>query len=162
MKNPFLTVSRWFALRRNQSTVATTLLPLREVHSATVFVDTTVAGEDPARISRAIRQFFDYHGIPVLVLCPQQQDINLVGILKPRLRGSKENPRREDLFISLAASPENFAAEYEARCSTARFKVGRFQLPGGVYDLVVATPETSEAGQAAAFAAIKDYLDKIQ
>ena len=162
MKNPFLTVCRWFAVRRNRSSVPTTLLPLREVRSATVFVDTTVEGEDPARISRAVRQFFDYHGIPVQVLCPQKGDLNLLGILKERVRGTRENPRQEDLFISLAGSPENYAAEYEARCSTARFKVGRFQLQGGVYDLVVATPETSEAGQAAAFAAIKDYLNKIR
>ena len=162
MKNPILTVCRWFVLRRNRSTVPTTLLPLREVRSATVFVDTTVEGEDPARISRAIRQFFDYHGIPVQVICPQKRDLNLLGCLKARVRGSKENPRREDLFISLAGSAANFAAEYEARCSTARFKVGRFPLPGGVFDLVVATPESSEAGQAAAFAAIKDYLNKIR
>ena len=162
MKNPILAVCRWYALRKNRRTVPTKLLPLRQVRSATVFVDTTVEGEDSARISRAVRQFFDYHGVPVQVICPRKEDVNLIGILKPQVRGSKENPRQEDLFISLAGSPENFAAEYEARCSTARFKVGRFPLPGGVFDLVVETPESSEAGQAAAFAAIKDYLAKIR
>ena len=119
-------------------------------------------GEDPARICRAVRQFFDYQGIPVLTLCPKKEDINLIGCLKKRARGDGDTPRQEDLFISLAASPENFAAVFEARRSTARFKVGRFQLEGGLFDLVVSMPEASEAGQAAAFAAIKDYLNKIR
>jgi len=162
MKNPVLALLRWYVLRRNRSTVPTTLLPLREVHSATVFVDTTVEGEDPARICRAVRQFFDYQGIPVLTLCPKKDDINLIGCLKKKARGDGETPRQEDLFISLAASPQNFAAEFEARRSTARFKVGRYPIPDGVFDLVVSMPELSEADQAAAFAAIKDYLNKIR
>lgn len=162
MKNPVLALLRWYVLRRNRSTVPTTLLPLREVRRATVFVDTTVEGEDSARICRAVRQFFDYQGIPVIVLCPNKKEINLIGCLKKKARGDGETPRQEDLFISLAASPDNFAAAFEARRSTARFKVGRFQLEGDVFDLVVSMPEASEAGQAAAFAAIKDYLNKIR
>lgn len=161
MSNPFLRLFRRMALRRGRSTVPTNLLPLKKIRSATVFVDTTT-GEDPTPVCRAVRQFFDYQGIPVLVLCPQKRDVNAVGRLKNRLRGSHKNPRKEDLFLSLAVSPDNFAAEYEARCSTARCKVGRFQYPGAVFDLVVTAQAGSDPSQSAAFSAIKDYLTKIR
>ncbi|MBR4524682.1 MAG: hypothetical protein IKP15_03935 [Bacteroidales bacterium] len=161
MKNPLVSFCRWMALRRGRSTVPTKLLPLAKVRVAKVFVDTTVPDEDPERVCRAVQQFFDYQGIPVLILCPAKRDVNWRGFLKKRVRGSHES-RQDDLFISLAASPENFAAEYEARCSTAIFKVGRCQLPGDVFDLVVAVPENGESSQLAAFSAIKDYLNKIR
>ena len=162
MKNPILSVCRWFILRRDRSKVPTALMPLKKIRSATVFVDTSAEGEEIGPVCRAVKQFFDYQGIPVLILCPSRQDVNLLGCLKARVRGSRKEPRREDLFISLAASPDQFAAAYAAACSTARFKVGCCTLPGGVYDLVVAPPADVEASQAAAFAAIKDYLNKIK
>ena len=161
MKNPLLTFCRRLVLRRDHSTAPTTLMPLAKVKRATVFVDSTVQEEDPTRVCGTVRQFFDYHGIPVTILCPQKGDLNLLGYLKKRVRGTHES-RQEDLFISLAASPDNFAAEYESRCSPARFKVGRCRLDGDVFDLVVAVPENGEATQAAAFSAIKDYLNKIR
>ena len=161
MKNPLVTLCRRMALRRGHSTAPTGLLPLAKVHGATVYVDTTVPDEDADRVCGAVQQFFDYQGIPVQILCPAKRDVNWRGFIKKRVRGTRET-RHEDLLISLAASPENFAAEYEARCSAARFKVGRCQLPGDVFDLVVAVPENGESSQLAAFSAIKDYLNKIR
>ena len=161
MKNPIVAFCRWIALRRDRSTVPTALLPLTKVHEAMVFVDTMTADEDSDRVCRAVQQFFDYQGIPVQILCPSKRDVNWWGYLRKRVRGTREF-RQEDLFISLAASPDNFAAAFEARCSTARFKVGRCQLSGEVFDLVVAVPENGEASQLAAFSAIKDYLNKIR
>ena len=162
MKNPILSVVHWYVLHRDRSKVPTTLMPLKKIKSATVYVDAEEAGEDAGPLCRAVKQFFDYQGIPVLVLCPTAQDVNLLGYLKARMRGSRKEPRSEDLFISLASTADNFAATYEACCSTARFKVGRCALPGGVFDLVVTPPGDSDASQAAAFAAIKDYLYKIK
>ena len=162
MRNPILSVCQRYVLRRDRSQVPTALMPLKKVRSATVYVDVPAEGEDVGPVCRAVQQFFDYQGIPVLILHPSKQDVNLLGYLKARVRGSRKDPRREDLFISLAASPDNFTAAYEACCSTARFKVGRCALPGGVFDLVVEPPEGVAASQAAAFAAIKDYLNKIR
>ena len=139
MKNPILSVVHWYVLRRDRSKVPTTLMPLKKIKSATVYVDAEEAGEDAGPLCRAVKQFFDYQGIPVLVLCPTAQDVNLLGYLKARMRGSRKEPRSEDLF-----------------------KVGRCALPGGVFDLVVTPPGDSDASQAAAFAAIKDYLYKIK
>jgi len=140
--------------------VPTALTPLSKIKSAVVYVDTST-GEDTQVICRTVQQYFDYHNIPVTILCPVRRDLNVYGRLKNHVRGTRDS-RQEDLFISLAASPENFAAEYEARCSVARFKVGRCKLPDELFDLVVADPEEGGASQIAAFAAIKDFLDKIQ
>lgn len=158
MKNPILLVCRWYVMRRDRNGEPTSLLPLGKVRSATVLVDTSGGDEEAVRIARAIRQYFDYQGIPVRILSPLKTDLDLLGRIKERVKGGRE----EDLFISLVSSTENFTAEYEARCSKARFKVGCCSLPGHVYDLVVAAPEQGEASQAAAFAAIKDYLNKIR
>lgn len=156
MKNPFLSFCRRMALNRNRSRVPTSLLPMTQVRGAAVFVDA-----DDAALCGEIRRFFDDKGIPVRILCPQKRDVNWMGYMKSRVR-TAGGPREEDFFISLAASPENFAAEYEARCSTARFKAGRFRLPGDVFDLIVELPAETADDPAAVFAAMKDYLNKIR
>lgn len=161
MINPLLVLCRRMALRRGQSKVPTALLPLTKVRGAMVYVDAMGADEESERVCQAVQQFFGGLGIPVQILRAAKENVNWRGFLKKRVRGTRET-RREDLLISLAASPEDFAAEYEARCSTARFKVGRYQLPGNVFDLVVAAPENGEPGQLAAFSAIKEYLCKIR
>ena len=160
MKNPILALARAIAAWRGRSEVPTGLIPLKKVRRATVFVEALQAEEDPERISRAVSQYFAYMEIPVRILCPGKEDLNWMGYRKSALRAADPDP--EDLFISLARSPENFASEYEARCSRARFKVGRCQLPGDVFDLVVAESGDTRASQTAAFSSIKDYLTKIR
>ena len=159
MKRPLLAFCRRRVLRRDRSTVPTGLLPLPQVGSAAVFVD--AAEEDAASVCGQVQAAFDRLGIPVLILCPQKGDLNLLGYPRKRVR-SASAPRQEELFISLSGSPECFAAAYEACCSPARFKVGRCPLPDGVYDLVVTPPGDAGAGQAEAFSAIMEYLDKIR
>lgn len=160
MKTPLLNFYRRMVLKQVRSAVPTTLLPLSKIKSVAVFVD-ALSGEDPQPVCRAVQQYFDYQGIPVCILCPQKRDLTLNGRMKKRARGTRES-RQEDLFISLAGSPDNFAAAFEAHSSTARFKVGRFESPDAVFDLVVADPQEAGASQAAVFAAIKDFLDKIR
>ena len=96
------------------------------------------------------------------ILCPQKEDLNWWGYLKPRARGGRGNARKEDLFISLAGNPDQFAAEYEARCSTARFKAGRHQLKGGVYDLVVSDTAPEPVAMKEAFEVIEKMLNNIK
>ena len=160
MKKPLRAFFRSRLLRRDRSTVPTGLLPLSRTGSAAVFVDGT-GEEDTTEVCALIWDSFNRLGIPVCILCPRPGDLNWLGIQRKRVRAAQA-PRQEDLFISLAASPECFAAQYEACCSKARFKVGRCALPGGEYDLVVAPPEGGEATQAKAFVAIMDYLEKIR
>ena len=66
-----------------------------------------------------------------------------------------------DLFISLIKDPE-FAIEYMARTSTAKFKIGRKQMEGNLFDLVINDPEDKQISQMESFKAIQSYLTKIQ
>ena len=159
MNNPILQVLRWWALRRHRSTAPTSLLPMKEVRRAAVFIDGLAGGEDPAVTGRLIQRKLADRGIEVQLLCAQKQDLDWLGRLKDAQRGAGG----EDLFLSMSTRADCFAAEYEARCRTARFKVGRRPLDGGIYDLVVADPEPTEPqGDAQAFASILEILDKIQ
>ena len=65
-----------------------------------------------------------------------------------------------DLFISLIKGTE-FPIEFMAKCSRAKFKIGREQLPGGTFDLVVADSPEKAFSQAEVFREIKKYLAKI-
>lgn len=160
MIDPLRYAVRKLMLHKHASTVPTRIAPLSEIHSALVFIDPLA--EDAEATANSVRQFFNYQGIPVKVLLPQKKDITLMGMLKKKFRMDGEVPRHEDLFISLVSDPEHFAAEYEARCSSAFFKVGCLEYKGGIFDMIVTLPEGSEASQSATFAAIKDYLTKIR
>ncbi|MBO6248420.1 MAG: hypothetical protein J6N54_06380, partial [Bacteroidales bacterium] len=69
--------------------------------------------------------------------------------------------RAPDVFISLIKEPD-FAIEYMARTSKARFKIGRKQLGGDLFDLVVSDPAGKDLSQLDSFNAMKVYLGKIQ
>ena len=159
MKRPIRDSLRRWVLRRDRSTAPTSLLPMRAVRSAVVFVDGQATEEDPAVAVRLAQRLLADRGIDVQVVCPAKRDLDWLGRLKP----AQGSPAGVDLFLSLAASPDCFAAAYAAACSTARFKAGRCTLPGGIYDLVVASPrQEGPDSQAEAFTAILEYLDKIQ
>lgn len=140
-------------VKKHASSVPTAMIPLSEIHRATVFVDNTDPDCEPT--CRVVRKYFDSVGIPVNVICPQKWDVCIFGWLK------KKDTTNPDLFISLAYY-DNFAAEYAARCSTARFKIGRMQLPGDIFDLVFTNPEGQLPLQHEAFEALSELLPKIQ
>ena len=125
-------------------------------------IDCFDADASPTR--KAVKDFFDPLGIAVKLICPQKWDINIFGWLKPErpLDGKDPEDWNEDLFISMANDEKFFASEYAARCSRAKFKVGRRQLKGKVFDLVVTNPEDKLPLQHVVFNYIADYLSKIQ
>jgi hypothetical protein len=65
-----------------------------------------------------------------------------------------------DLFISLIDGTD-YPLEFMAKCSQAKFKIGRVQLPGNTFDLVVADPSDRKLTQKESFDAIKTYLAKV-
>jgi protein-tyrosine phosphatase len=65
-----------------------------------------------------------------------------------------------DLFISLLPNAI-YPLEYMARCSRARFKAGRQQLPGNVFDLVVMDPADKTLSQLEAFREIVKMLETV-
>lgn len=160
MIDPLRYAVRKLMLYKHASKIPTRIAPLSEVHCAIMFLDPMA--DDSEALVQAASRFFDQNEIKLRFLVPQKNDVNLMGMLKKKFRMDGDAPRSEDLFISLVSSPENFAAEYEARCSSAFFKVGCQEYKGGVFDLIVTPPEGGDASQSASFAAIKDYLMKIK
>ncbi len=161
MKNPVLYLLRQIALQRNASHTPHSLCPLTRIHSATVLLDSSV--EDAATARASVKQYFDYQGIPVRIIAPAKGELDLLGTLRKKVRGPRAQEGSGELFVSLADGPECFFAEYEARCSHACFKVGRRQLSGEIYDMVVLAPENSAGvSQSAVFAEIKNYLNIIR
>ena len=153
MTDPVSLIARKIKLRKHSSTVPTSLIPLSEVKRATVFVDSFDPDSDPACFSA--KKFFSSRGISVNIICPQKWDISLFGWIK---RLDESDP---DLFVSLAWY-DNFAAEYAARCSTARSKIGRRQLPGNVFDIVLTNPEDQLPLQHKAFEDLMELLLKVE
>ena len=66
-----------------------------------------------------------------------------------------------DLFISLIPK-DDYPIEFMARCSRARFKAGRVQLPGNVFDLVVKDPADRSLSEAEVFSELYKLLRIIK
>ncbi len=160
MINPLKYIVRCLVFRRGKSTVPHGILPLGMVSCATVLVDSSAADADAT--CKSVKQFFDYLHIRVRILCPSPSDITFAGCLKRSYRGTRFPASETEMFISLIDLEDNFLSDYESTHSTAVFKVGRRQIPGNVFDMVITPPEGVVSSQCAVFAAIKDYLCKIR
>lgn len=163
-------------LKKHASQVPTALTPIKQVRSAVAFIDVSDTSFDACKM--AIQSFyrdndikgdiffFDFRKIGKgerLITSIQTtvllKDLNWFG--KPSeekiglMLGS--NP---DLFISLINNNE-YPIEFMANCSQAKFKIGRKQLPNGVFDLVISDPPEKELSQLDSFKAIRAFLNKI-
>ncbi len=159
-------------LRRHSSTTPTGMLPAEAVSSAAVLLPSE---ECTPELAGAIRAWFVPRGVAVSVFAVSAdrrasapegvylvlpRHLNCLG----RVRRSGKVPpvyAEADMFVSLFEQ-DPFAVEYAARCSTARFKAGRSQLDGDVYDLVIQTPDGETAGAADAFGMLASLLEKIR
>jgi hypothetical protein len=165
------------SLRKCASTEPTGFVPLEDVRSAVAFIDVedTTFNECKNSLLAFFREnsikgdifFFDFRKldqgerlITSITTTVLKKDLNWFG--KP----SKEKvdlmlSGEPDLFISLLPVP-GFTIEYMAKCSKARFKVGRVQLPGNTYDLVVKDPAGRQLSQAEAFLEIEKLLKRVK
>jgi hypothetical protein len=66
-----------------------------------------------------------------------------------------------DLFISLLTTTE-YPLEFMAKCSRAKFKIGRVQLPGDTFDLVIKDPEDRKYSEAEVFKELAKFMEKIR
>lgn len=160
MVNPLKYLVRVRALRKYGSRGAHGICPVGGLKGVAVFVDASDSGAES--VCAEVRQYFSGLGMQVLVLCPGRGDLNFAGFMRRGARMPGAVPRNEELFITLADDPACFASEFEARCSPARFKIGRSQLEGDVFDIVVSSPDGIATSQLEAFSAIREYLSKIR
>ena len=165
------------SLRRHASTEPTGIVPLRDVRSAVAFIDV----EDPSfdQCKNALLLFFRERGIKGEVFFFDFRKLSdgerlITSITTTVLRKDLNwfgKPSREkvdlllqgepDLFLSLLPKA-GFPLSFMASCSRARFKVGREQLPGDIFDLVVKDAADRPLSQVEAFREIVKFLDKIQ
>ena len=164
-------------LKKNASTVETGFLPLNRIRSYVAVIDVEDTSFDACKT--AIMNYFRSHNINGCVFFQDfrkigsedrlitsiqttitRKDLDWLGRPnKYKLNVLKEmNP---DVFISLINDP-GFAVEYMARTSNARFKIGRKQLPGNLFDLVIKDPAGKDLSQLQSFQAMKEYLNRIQ
>ena len=139
----FRKLKLFLRLRRDRSMVATGLVPLSALSSAVLYLDT--ADVLPEHIKTSIDKFFGQKGIKLSFLCADDPDLRTI----------------QDLFISLSTSGDIFE-RYAAVCSEARFKVGRRQLKGDIYDFVVTDNGPEPIPAAEAFSFIESFINNIQ
>lgn len=135
--------------------VPTGIAPLKGLGSAVVLYDPVEEGS--AEAAERLAAFLKDSGIAPELYPIEEGNLNFYGKTK---KTAPQVPQT-DLLISLV-SGENFAEEYESRRSPARFKVGRRQLEGGLYDLVVAPPVWRETAPAEVVAEMEEILCKIK
>ena len=164
-------------LKKYSSTVPTGILPMDKVRSAVAFIDVEDTSFDACKI--ALQAFFRDYNIKGEIFF---FDFRKIGneerlitsitntILKKDLDWSGK-PNREkidlmlgseaDLFISLIRTTD-YTLEFMAKCSQAKFKVGRVQLPGNIFDLIVADPADKPLSELDSFLAMRQFLAKIK
>lgn len=164
------------SLKNFASPVQTGILPLREIRSAVAFIDVEDTSFDACKL--ALQAFFRENGIKGEIfffdfrkIGSEERLITSITntVLKKDLnwygRPAKEQVGRmlaveADLFLSLIPGTP-FPLEYMAKCSRARFKAGRIQLPGNTFDLVVSDPAGQPLSEKESFDAICTYFAKI-
>lgn len=165
------------ALRKYGSRTPTCILPLSEIKSAVAFINV----EDPSfdDCKEAVLAFFKENGIRIRIFFFDFRKIDSeellitsieTTILKKDLnwlgRPDREKVEvmqqgRPDLFLSLVPGGD-FPIEFMAKCSEARFKAGRRQLPGKTFDLVVSDTGDRTMSQKEAFEEMRKYILKIK
>lgn len=166
-------------IRKYVSDIETGLIPLSSIKTANVVIDVEEPGFDVLKedIMAWARNtgikvniyFFDFRriGKDELLLTSitntlLKKELDWTGMPDlTKVAGVIED--KSDLFISMVDNG-NFPIDFLARCSKARFKIGRYEYDGHPYDMILAGGETtdlrSEARQI--FAAITDFLTKIK
>lgn len=164
-------------LRKAISTNPTGLHPLSEIKSVSIIIDMEDSGADECKEkaisvfkSLGIRTsvyFFDFskkdedeRQTTSLNNTILRSDLNWCG------RPSAEKlsmlvQENSDMLLSLVDN-DDFPIEYMAKCSPSRFKIGRYQLPGRTFDLVIEDSPSQAYTPVQAFAEITKYLETIK
>jgi hypothetical protein len=163
-------------LRRSASHTQTGLMPVSRMKSVSVFINAEDKESDDCKEkvlayfkSRGIKVdifFFDFskkskeeRQITSLNTTTLRKDLNWCG--KPsRDKASQMLQANADVFISLIDNTD-FPIVYMAKCSPAKFKIGRRQIPGRTFDLVVENSPSGNYSQPEAFDEITRLLEKI-
>lgn len=168
------------ALKKHSSKVSTGITPLKDIKTAVAFIDVEDTSFDACKqeLMAFYREYnirgeifyFDFRKlndterlITSITNTVLKKDLNFYG--KP----SKEKLKlmleaKPDIFISLI-NKDDYPIRYMASCCEAKFKVGRKQLPGNIYDLVIVEQPSldgTSTPQADIFKSVKSLLLKVR
>ena len=164
-------------LKKFESKVPTCITPMSQIRSAVAFIDVEDTSFDACKI--ALQAFYREYGIKGEVFFFDFRKIGneerlITSITNTVLKRDLDwcgKPSREkidlmlgteaDLFISLIRGTE-YPLEFMAKCSQAKFKVGRVQLPGNTFDLIVSDPADHPLNEKESFDAMRPFLAKIK
>lgn len=161
------------------SDIPTGLIPMKEISSVNVVMDVEEPGFDLLKadiMSWAAQAgvkiniyFFDFRRLDkeeLLITSIQttiiKKELDWIGtpdISKVMgLLGEKS-----DLFISLIDNGD-FPIDFISKCAKARFKIGRREYEGHVFDMIISGSQTVDlrSDSRLIFSAITDFLEKIQ
>lgn len=166
-------------IQKYASDIETGLIPFSEVNSVNIIIDVEEPGFDELKddiISwgrtagmKVNLYFFDLRrlGKDELLLTSitntiLKRELDWIGMPDlAKIASLIEEP--SDLFISMVDNGD-FPIDFIARCTKARFKIGRREYEGHPFNMVLSGSETtdlrSEARQI--FAAITDFITKIK
>ena len=137
-------LKRFLCIGSHRSTVPTGLVPLKDLHSAVVYLLNQEDLTEPQKT--AFTSFLRKYGLTSTVFIASD---------------ALELRTSSDLFISLC--PEDDINErYAATASTARFKIGRHQIKRGIYDFVVTDNGPEPVPVIEALEVIKHFITNIQ
>ena len=170
------TFLRTRSLKKDSSNEPTGFLPMKEIKSAVAFIDVEDTSFDTCKIR--LQAFFRDHNIKGDIFFLDFRKITkeerlITSITTTVLRKDLNwfgKPSREKVSLLLGSEPDLFISlikddcyplEYMANLSHARFKIGRRQIYGNVFDLVVNDPAEKSLNEADAFSAIRQILERV-
>lgn len=168
------------SLKKHGSQIHTNIAPLKDIRTAVTFIDVEDTSFDNCKkdVMAFYREngikgeifYFDFRKIgdaerliTSITNTVLKKDLNFYG--KP----SKEKlglmlEAKPDLFISLIGK-DDFPIQYMATCCEAKFKIGRKQLPGNIFDLVISDQKDADSKslpEDEIFRSMKALLAKIK
>ena len=177
IKETFQNFFRKQSLKRHSSNVQTEILPISKIKSYAAIIDVEDTSYDSCKT--AIINFFRHYEINGIIFFQDFREISsgerLITSIQTTITKKDLNwygrpsdyklkvlaERDPDILICLIADP-SYPMEYLIRTSKARFKIGRKQLGGNVFDVVLQDPEGKHISQLESFNAVKNLLLKIK
>lgn len=173
MKNPFISLARFFSLARHRSKIPHDICPLSKCKKACVLID----GKDKSAQSCVdeVNAFFSERKLACKVFVIDERKEAPVSEMKGarmilrknikwygRAKRSNKYPYpdgAEDILVNLLPE-DNFTAYYASVCSQARFKVGIYQSgKKPLFDLLITN--TQNFSQKQIFTQISQVLNSI-